>query len=69
MGNHVDIRYTKVCAFCRYWNNPLRKHISSSFVPNHYNYDPFAREKCIDKLHDIYANQPACQNYICKFIK
>lgn len=65
---NVDIRYIKVCALCKYWDDSLKKHVSKSNIPFHYCYDAFARETCICKAHKTYGGQPACRDYECKFI-
>ena len=44
---HVDTRYIKVCATCKYWNDGFDKHLAFSNVPNHVYYDGKAREICI----------------------
>lgn len=63
---HVDIRYTKVCALCEFWLDPVWSYIEPSNVPNHFYYDSKARRRCIAKKCDTYGGQPGCQNYKCK---
>ena len=69
MSKNVDIRHIKVCALCTYWNDICQTHIKPSNIPYHYVYEPFAREMCLHRRHETYANQPGCSNYECKFRK
>lgn len=69
MNMHVNFKNTKVCAFCRYWNDKCQNHVEPSAITNYYYYDSRAREMCLCHRHDTYGGQPACGNYECKFKK
>ncbi len=68
MGLNVDAKTTKMCVFCKYWDDPTHEHCSPS-GPNHWNIeDPYSRELCLANRHETYANQTACSKFSRRII-
>lgn len=57
----------KVCAFCKYWNDPTNSAITPKAPQiGLWNYDGQVQNVCLKRGTKIKGETPGCSNYTCK---
>lgn len=65
-GFNADVKFNKMCALCKYWDDPTQEHAEPS-SPGHWNVDPNAMEICLKDRFMKYGKQ-CCPNFSIRTI-
>lgn len=62
MKVRINVKFTKVCATCRYWDDPARNVISPTFAKNIWEIDTEPMKLCMRKRVKVKANSRCLQH-------
>ncbi len=65
MRRKINPQTSKLCAFCRYWNDPANCHIAPVKNSSLWEYDANVKSVCIKQKYEIISNA-SCPNFECK---